>query len=127
MSIQHPRFRMFWFYSSDTDTTKSVVSGRPCYLLASGRGEAVHGPRHYGHPEPRVSLGISKTHGHRDAWKSGQSWSDPAIGRVKIEVAGELYERWVAFIGGGFDTVDKGREFFVVDLKTGNIIKEFSA
>ena len=31
--------------------------------------------------------------------KVGQSWSEPVIGRVKIEGGDELYERWVAFIG----------------------------
>jgi type IV pilus assembly protein PilY1 len=59
--------------------------------------------------------------------KVGQSWSEPAIGRVKVEIGGDLYERWVAFIGGGFDyTNSTGKAFFVVDLKTGEIIKEFS-
>ena len=59
--------------------------------------------------------------------KVGQSWSEPVIGRVKIEVGGELYERWVAFIGGGFDnTNNTGKAFFVIDIKTGDIIKEFS-
>jgi type IV pilus assembly protein PilY1 len=58
--------------------------------------------------------------------KLGQSWSEPAIGRVRKKVGSEIYERWVAFIGGGFDTSAKGRAFFVVDIKTGEIIKEFS-
>ena len=62
----------------------------------------------------------------------GQSWSEPAIGRVKIENAGNLVERWVAFIGGGFDPDEKGgdanigRAFFVIDIKTGEIIWQFS-
>ena len=59
--------------------------------------------------------------------KVGQSWSEPVIGRVKREVGGDLYERWVAFIGGGFDnTNNTGKAFFVIDIKTGDIIKEFS-
>jgi type IV pilus assembly protein PilY1 len=64
----------------------------------------------------------------------GQSWSDPAIGKVKIEQGGDLVEKWVAFIGGGFDPIDEkketvaatGRVFFVIDIMTGEIIKEFS-
>jgi type IV pilus assembly protein PilY1 len=49
------------------------------------------------------------------------------LGRVKIEIGGELYERWVAFIGGGYDTTgNTGRAFFVVDLKTGDILWEYS-
>jgi type IV pilus assembly protein PilY1 len=66
--------------------------------------------------------------------KVGQSWSEPAVGRVKVEdEEGEkLVERWVAFIGGGFDKsegvgeANVGRAFFVVDLKTGKILWEFS-
>jgi type IV pilus assembly protein PilY1 len=66
--------------------------------------------------------------------KVGQSWSEPAIGKVKIEQGTELVEKWVAFIGGGYDPYDEkkgtetltGNVFFVVDIMTGEIIKEFS-
>jgi type IV pilus assembly protein PilY1 len=65
--------------------------------------------------------------------KVGQSWSEPAIGRVKIEQASNLVERWVAFIGGGFDPNETrttpasvGKALFVIDIRNGNIIKEFS-
>ena len=66
--------------------------------------------------------------------KVSQSWSEPAIGRVKVEQKGELVEKWVAFIGGGYDPYDekKGTEtitgdvFYVIDIMTGEIIKEFS-
>ncbi len=58
--------------------------------------------------------------------KVGQSWSEPAIGRVKIEAGGSLVEKWVAFVGGGFDyTNNVGKAFFVIDISTGDIIKEF--
>jgi type IV pilus assembly protein PilY1 len=53
--------------------------------------------------------------------KLGQSWSEPAIGRVKVGG----YEKWVAFIGGGFPAPDHGNVFYVVDMKTGIPIKEF--
>jgi len=61
--------------------------------------------------------------------KLGESWSEPAIGRVKL--GGN--EIWVAFIGGGFDPRETkvrdasvGRGLFVIDIKTGSIIKELS-
>jgi len=58
--------------------------------------------------------------------KVGQSWSEPAIGRVKIESGSNLVEKWVAFIGGGFDYVNNvGKAFYVIDINTGDIIKEF--
>ena len=65
--------------------------------------------------------------------KVSQSWSEPAIGKVKIEQGSDLVEKWVAFIGGGYDPYDEkkgtytltGNVFFVVDIMTGEIIKEF--
>jgi type IV pilus assembly protein PilY1 len=63
-----------------------------------------------------------------------QSWSDPAIGRVKIMQENNLVEKWVALFGGGYDPLDEkkgteaitGKVFFVIDMMTGKIIKEFS-
>ncbi len=67
-----------------------------------------------------------------DAYKMGESWSEPAIGKVKIEgLNGKLYERWVALFGGGYlrgehDEPDpNGRSFFVVDIKTGDILWQY--
>jgi len=59
--------------------------------------------------------------------KVGESWSEPVIRRVKINIGGGVKEKWVAFIGGGFDdTNNTGKALFVIDIRTGNIIKEFS-
>jgi type IV pilus assembly protein PilY1 len=67
--------------------------------------------------------------------KLGQSWSEPAIGRVRLKEGNELRERWVAFIGGGFDEKEgrketteaiDGKAFFVVDVKTGDILWQFN-
>jgi type IV pilus assembly protein PilY1 len=59
----------------------------------------------------------------------GQSWSEPAIGKVK---SGQN-ERWVAFVGAGFDPSETknrdatvGRGFMVIDMTNGRLIKEFS-
>ena len=58
--------------------------------------------------------------------KAGQSWSEPAIARVKTERGGELVERWVALLGGGFDPGNlNGKGFYVIDIMTGDVIKEF--
>jgi type IV pilus assembly protein PilY1 len=67
-----------------------------------------------------------------DGKNSGQSWSEPAIGRVMVEGKSKgktvLTEKWVAFIGGGVDDQDstKGRAFYVVDLENGNVLWNFS-
>jgi len=53
----------------------------------------------------------------------GQSWSEPAIGKVKVHVGAAMVDRWVAFFGDGLNTdplsTTCGREFHVIDLKTG--------
>jgi type IV pilus assembly protein PilY1 len=71
----------------------------------------------------------------------GQTWSEPIITRVKIEIAGGLgvtgdgYERWVAIFGAGFSeegdpndeanyqaTSLRGRAIYVVDVESGEVI-----
>jgi type IV pilus assembly protein PilY1 len=57
----------------------------------------------------------------------GQTWSTPQIGKIQLGAD----EKWVAFIGGGYDTnQDKtspvtdtaGRAIYVVDVLTGSLI-----
>lgn len=64
--------------------------------------------------------------------KLGESWSEPAIGKVKLEGK----EKWVAFIGGGFDSKEdrkngesqatEGKGLFIIDIKTGSLITKIS-
>jgi type IV pilus assembly protein PilY1 len=59
--------------------------------------------------------------------RAGESWPEPAIGRVKIESQGELVEKWVVFVAGGKDSTHAaGKLFLVLDIETGNVLKEFS-
>lgn len=129
-----PRVADVWFYNSDTDTTRGKDEWRT--VLISGLRK---GGKHY------FALDITDTKNPKFLWefpkpgdaatfdKLGESWSEPAIGRIRVESGGTLLERWVAFIGGGFDPGEKknteaavGRGFFVLDVKNGEIIKEFS-
>jgi type IV pilus assembly protein PilY1 len=66
-----------------------------------------------------------------DYAEMGQSWSTPVIGKVKIGTD----DKWVAFIGGGYDNGqdqdmappdDRGRAIYVVDVETGSLVKRFS-
>ncbi|MDQ5984695.1 MAG: hypothetical protein CSYNP_00391 [Syntrophus sp. SKADARSKE-3] len=63
----------------------------------------------------------------------GEPWSKMAIGRVKVNGN----EKWVGFIGGGYnagectgntcpDTGKPGKGFFVIDLSTGGIIWSYT-
>jgi type IV pilus assembly protein PilY1 len=57
----------------------------------------------------------------------GETWSEPAIGRVKMA---DGTTRTLAFVGGGYDSVNnnaKGKAVFAIDLATGQKIWEYVA
>lgn len=129
-----PRVADVWFYSDPSDTTKSADEWRTVLVCGLRKGGKTY-----------FALDITDTLSPKYLWEFpkpadvatlaivGQSWSEPVIGKVKIEKGGNLVERWVAFIGGGFDPSEKidkdatiGRAFFVIDIKTGEIIWQFS-
>jgi Tfp pilus tip-associated adhesin PilY1 len=125
-----PKATDVWFYneSNPSGTTKARDEWRT--VLISGLRK---GGKHY------FALDITNTLNPTYLWefpratdpatlaKLGQSWSEPAIGRIRIRVGDELRERWVAFIGGGFDHTNvTGKAFFIIDVKTGDILAEFS-
>jgi hypothetical protein len=130
-----PRVFDVWFYSSSTDTSKTVDEWKTVLINGLRKGGKTY-----------FALNITDTTNPVYLWEFpkstdattlalvGESWSDPTIGKVKVEVGGELYERWVAFIGGGCDPAERrretlegvdGRAFFVVDIKTGDILWQF--
>jgi type IV pilus assembly protein PilY1 len=69
----------------------------------------------------------------------GQTWSSPNIAKIACQ-GGSLHcvdgGRWVAFIGGGYDTNQdnnpvvaadsKGRAVYVIDVLDGSLVKRFS-
>jgi type IV pilus assembly protein PilY1 len=136
-----PKVSDVWIYSNVSDSTKSADEWKTILVCGLRKGG-----KHY------FALDITDTLNPIYLWEFphasdpkisnyanflnntlGQSWSEPAIGKVKIRPAANAFERWVAFIGGGFDSIERvgndattGKAFFVVDLKTGEIIKEFS-
>jgi type IV pilus assembly protein PilY1 len=125
-----PKVADVWFYTVSNPSGKTKTKDEWKTVLVCGLRK---GGRQY------FALDITDTLNPKYLWefpkstdsgtlaKLGQSWSEPAIGRVRIKEGSELYERWVAFIGGGFDSTNaSGKAFFVIDIKTGDIIKEFS-
>jgi type IV pilus assembly protein PilY1 len=62
--------------------------------------------------------------------KLGETWSDPAIGKVKMA---DGTDKWVAFIGGGFDSThsnytsgnNMSEAFFAIDLSNGAKLWEY--
>jgi type IV pilus assembly protein PilY1 len=56
--------------------------------------------------------------------KMVETWSDPIIGKVKLAGA----EKFVAFVGGGYDTAQNnrsGKAVFAIDLATGTKLWEY--
>src|SRR5213078_5400308 len=54
----------------------------------------------------------------------GNTWSDPAIGKVKIGGA----DKFVAFVGGGYDSGSNnalGKAVFAIDLSNGTKLWEY--
>ncbi len=125
-----PKVTDVWFYSDSNPSGITKARDEWKTVLISGLRK---GGKHY------FALDVTDTLNPKYLWefpkatdaatlaKLGQSWSEPAIGRIRIRVGDELRERWVAFIGGGFDNTNvTGKGFFVIDIKTGDILAEFS-
>lgn len=61
--------------------------------------------------------------------KIAETWSEPVIGKVKMDSATGSTERYVAFFGGGYDTLSNnshGKAVFAVDVATGQKLWEYS-
>jgi type IV pilus assembly protein PilY1 len=62
----------------------------------------------------------------------GQTWSNPQLGKIKLESG----DKWVAFVGGGYDenqdnvpvaaSDTKGRAVYVIDVLNGSLVRRFS-
>jgi len=121
-----PKVADVWF-DSNGDNIKSAGEWRT--LLVSGLrkgGKTYFGLNITDTLNPIYLWEFPKSTDSATLAKVGQSWSEPAIGRVKIESGSNLVEKWVAFIGGGFDYANNvGKAFYVIDINTGDIIKEF--
>jgi type IV pilus assembly protein PilY1 len=58
---------------------------------------------------------------------AGQSWSEPAIGKVRAQVNGQQVDRWVAVAGGGYSAAGTvGNTIHVIDIKTGKALWQFT-
>ncbi|NWG04884.1 MAG: hypothetical protein HXY44_18675, partial [Syntrophaceae bacterium] len=129
-----PKVSDVWVYNHPTDTSKTADEWRTILVCGLRKG----GKQYFAlditdtlNPFflwefPRSSDGVTLA-------KLGESSSEPVFGLVKVEQGGDLYERWVVFIGGGQDSNEKkdnqaviGRGFYVIDLKTGDILWELS-
>ena len=65
----------------------------------------------------------------------GDPWSKMMTGRVKIKVSSAWKEKWVGFIGAGYNGADcsgggtcdtRGKGFFVIDLSNGQVLWSYT-
>ena len=112
------------FYVDGSPTASDVkIGATPAWKTIALFGER-RGGRYY------HALDITDTSNPSYLWnfndsRIGETWSDPAIGKVRISGGGE---KWVAFVGGGYDTASNnatGKIFYVIDLTTGLKLWEY--
>jgi type IV pilus assembly protein PilY1 len=58
----------------------------------------------------------------------GQTWSEPFIGKVRVQETptSDVRDRWVAIFGGGTDGGTVGKSLVVLDIATGTALKTFT-
>lgn len=148
-----PQAADVWFYSSATDQTKETDEWHTIMIGGMRQGGSQYYALDITNPDgetggPSYPAYLwefpSENPAHSNASEApymGESWSEPIITRVRVEVSGGLgatgrgYERWVAIFGAGFseegDPNDeanydanslKGRAIYVVDVKTGEVL-----
>jgi len=77
------------------------------------------------------ALDITDTTSPKYLWsftdsKMGETWSEPVIGKVRVN---DGTERFVAIVGGGYNTAQNnttGKAVFVIDVATGQKLFEYS-
>jgi type IV pilus assembly protein PilY1 len=122
------------------DVLGIFVDGSPKVYLAEDKKILIFGERRGGNRyvalditnrlSPILLWDISpSTSGYEEL---GQTWSSPLIGKVRFGSG----EKWVAFMGGGYDENQdndpailldsKGRGIYVVDVLTGSLVWRYS-
>jgi type IV pilus assembly protein PilY1 len=67
----------------------------------------------------------------------GETWGQPVVTKVQVDIGGQPYERWVAIVSGGYDRSSDpndalnydpastaGRGIYLIDVKTGQVLGE---
>jgi type IV pilus assembly protein PilY1 len=114
------------FYVDSSPIVADVkIGATPAWKTAAVFGLRRGGRQYYG-------LDITDTASPGVLWstpftdsKIGETWSEPAIGKVRMSGGGE---KWVAFVGGGYDTGQNnntGKVFYVIDMADGSKLWEY--
>jgi hypothetical protein len=73
---------------------------------------------------PRVLWEYTDDNGENNM---GYTWSMPAVGRIKLRVGGNVEDRWVAFVGGGWmpqlsGNENRGNRLYIIDIERGTLL-----
>ena len=138
-----------WFYSSPTQTAKAAngsewrtivaggirQGGRAYYALDVTDPSAGSYPRYlWEFPAEDAPLAVRAS--------IGETWGQPVLTKVQVEIGGVPYERWVAIVSGGYHPTSDpndalnynasspaGRGIYILDVTTGEVLgeKKFNA
>lgn len=110
-----------WFPSDENDTTKEVSEWHTIVVTGLRQG----GPFYF-------ALEVTDPQNPQFLWEFtdsnlAESWSEMAIGKVRVKIGGRVRERWVGMFGGGFSKApvrvdSRGKAFYVVNLADGSIL-----
>jgi type IV pilus assembly protein PilY1 len=131
-----------WWGSSATQTTKAASGNEWRTLLAGGLRQGggsyyaldVTDPNNGSYPSYLWEFPKENAASTLKQY-FGQTWGTPILTRIKVQIAGVPYERWVAIVTGGYSpsgdpndtlnysaTATAGRSIYVVDLQTGQVL-----
>ena len=115
-----PRVADVWL-DANNDGVKAAGGGEWRTILIGGFRQGGSG---------LYALDVTNTASPSFMWTyntTGQSWSEPAFGKVKVRIGGRLVERWVVFVGDGYDPAGvTGRTVHVIDVKTGKVLWQYA-
>ena len=126
-----PRVADVW-WDDDSDGNKQPSEWRT--VLISGMRKGGEGYYALDVTSPPKSGGFTDANYPKVLWEFtdpslAESWSEPVIAKVrqKSSAIAPVRDRFVAIFGGGrSDTGDVGRSLFVIDVKTGAVLKKFT-
>lgn len=135
-----------WFHSTPTQTAKAADGSEWRTVLAGGLRQG--GRAYYALDVTDPSAGSYPAYlwefpaeddpaALKDA--IGETWGQPVLTKVQVDIAGVPYERWVAIVSGGYDrrsdpndalnydpNATAGRGIYILDVATGEILGEKS-
>jgi Tfp pilus tip-associated adhesin PilY1 len=142
-----------WFYPTATTTTKDISGSEWKTALIGGLRQGGKGYYALDITNPAAGsypgyLWEYPLEGDATALGAlGESWSEPIITKVHVQISGQKYERWVAIVSGGYDVSGdpnntgydasanpgapgyvenakpgRGRGIFMIDIATGRLL-----